>query len=43
MGRGKSSGQDKSEGAMAKLKGRAEEAAGATTGNEVRKYEGRSD
>jgi uncharacterized protein YjbJ (UPF0337 family) len=43
VGRGKSSGQDKNEGAMEKLKGRAKEAAGAVTGNEARKSEGRSD
>ena len=42
MGR-KSSGQDKSEGAMDKLKGRAKEAAGAVTGNEATRSEGRSD
>ena len=41
MGR-KSSGQDKNEGAMDKVKGRAEEAAGAVTGNEATKSEGRS-
>jgi uncharacterized protein YjbJ (UPF0337 family) len=40
---GKSSGQDKNEGAMHKLKGRAKEAAGAVTGNEATKAEGRSD
>jgi uncharacterized protein YjbJ (UPF0337 family) len=39
----KSSGQDKSEGAMDKLKGRAKEAAGAMAGNEATKAEGRSD
>jgi uncharacterized protein YjbJ (UPF0337 family) len=39
----KSSGQDKSEGAMDKLKGRAKEAAGAVTGNEATRFEGRSD
>ncbi len=42
MGR-KSSGQDKGEGATDKLKGRAKEAAGAVTGDEVTKSEGRSD
>ncbi len=42
MGR-KSSGQDRSEGAMDKLKGRAKEAAGAVTGDEAQKSEGRSD
>ena len=39
----KSSRQDKGEGAMDKVKGRAKEAAGAVTGDEVRKSEGRSD
>jgi uncharacterized protein YjbJ (UPF0337 family) len=39
----KSSGQDKSEGAMDKLKGRAKEAAGAVTGDEKTKGEGRAD
>jgi uncharacterized protein YjbJ (UPF0337 family) len=43
VGRGKSSGQDKNEGAMDKLKGRAKEAAGAVTGDEAKKFEGRSD
>ena len=43
MGREESSGQDKNKGAMDKLKGRAKEAAGAVTGNEVTKSEGRSD
>ena len=43
MGRGKSSGEDKSEGAMDKLKGRAKEAAGAVTGNEEKKAEGKAD
>ena len=42
MGR-KSSGQDKGEGAMDKVKGRAKEAAGAVTGDETKKSEGRSD
>ena len=42
MGR-KSSGQDKGEGAVDKLKGRAKEAAGAATGDEATKSEGRSD
>ena len=41
MGRRKSSGQDKSEGAMDKLKGRAKEAAGAVTDDERTKSEGR--
>ena len=39
----KSSGQDKGEGAMEKLKGRAKEAAGAVTGDETTKSEGRAD
>ena len=43
MGRGKSSGQDKNEGAIDKLKGRAKEATGAVTGDDVKKSEGRSD
>ncbi len=43
MGRGKSSGQDKNEGAMDKAKGRFKEAAGALTGDETKKSEGRSD
>ena len=38
-----SSDQDKSEGAMDKLKGRAKEAAGAVTGDEKTKGEGRAD
>ena len=42
MGR-KSSGQDKSEGAVDKVKGRAKEAVGAVTGDDVKKSEGRSD
>ena len=42
MGR-KSSGQDKGEGAMDKVKGRAKEAAGAVTGDKTKKSEGRSD
>lgn len=42
MGR-KSSRQDKNEGTMDKLKGRAKEAAGAVTGDENKKAEGRSD
>jgi uncharacterized protein YjbJ (UPF0337 family) len=42
MGR-KSSGQDKGEGAMDKIKGRAKEAAGAVTGDEATKSEGRSE
>lgn len=42
MGR-KSSGQDKGEGTVDKLKGRAKEAAGAITGDEAQKSEGRSD
>ncbi len=43
MGRKRSSQDDKNEGAMDKLKGRAKEAAGAVTGNEATKSEGRSD
>jgi uncharacterized protein YjbJ (UPF0337 family) len=39
----KSSGQDKGEGAMDKVKGRAKEAAGAVTGDKATKSEGRSD
>jgi uncharacterized protein YjbJ (UPF0337 family) len=42
MGR-KSSGQDRTEGAMDKVKGRAKEAAGAVTGDKTKKSEGRSD
>ena len=42
MGR-KSSSQDKGEGAMDKVKGRAKEAAGAVTGDKTKKSEGRSD
>ena len=42
MGR-KSSGQDRTEGAMDKVKGRAKEAAGAVTGDMTKKSEGRSD
>ncbi len=42
MGR-KSSKEDRGEGATDKLKGRAKEAAGAVTGDEVTKSEGRSD
>ena len=42
MGR-KGSGQDKGEGAMDKVKGRAKEAAGAVTGDKTKKSEGRSD
>jgi uncharacterized protein YjbJ (UPF0337 family) len=38
----KSSGQDKGEGATDKLKGRVKEAAGAVTGDEATKSEGRS-
>jgi uncharacterized protein YjbJ (UPF0337 family) len=41
--RGKTSGEDKREGAMDKAKGRLKEAAGALSGDEVRKSEGRSD
>ena len=39
----KSSREDKGEGAMDKVKGRAKEAAGAVTGDKVKKSEGRSD
>ena len=42
MGR-KSSSQDKGEGALDKAKGKAKEAAGAITGDEAKKSEGRSD
>ena len=42
MGR-KSSKEDRGEGAIDKAKGRAKEAAGAVTGDEVAKSEGRSD
>lgn len=42
MGR-KSSSQDKGEGAMDKVKGRAKEAAGAVTGDKAMKSEGRAD
>jgi uncharacterized protein YjbJ (UPF0337 family) len=43
VGRGKSSGQNKGEGAMDKLKGKAKEATGALTGDEAKKSEGRKD
>jgi len=39
----KSSSQDKGEGALGKAKGKAKEAAGAVTGDETKKSEGRSD
>jgi uncharacterized protein YjbJ (UPF0337 family) len=39
----KSSSEDKGEGVMDKVKGRAKEAAGAVTGDEAQKSEGRSD
>jgi uncharacterized protein YjbJ (UPF0337 family) len=39
----KRSSQDKGEGAMDKLKGRAKEATGAVTGDKAKKSEGRSD
>ena len=39
----KTSGEDRSEGAMNKAKGRLKEAAGAVTGDENLKAEGRSD
>ena len=42
MGR-KSSSQDKGEGTMDKLKGRAKEAAGSVTGDEEKKSEGRTE
>ncbi len=42
MGR-KSSSEDRGEGAADKAKGRVKEAAGAVTGDETRKSEGRSD
>ena len=42
MGR-KSSAQDKGEGAVDKVKGRAKEATGSVTGNEETKVEGRSE
>jgi uncharacterized protein YjbJ (UPF0337 family) len=42
MGR-KSSGQDKGEGIVDKAKGRAKEAAGAVTGDETKKSEGRAE
>jgi uncharacterized protein YjbJ (UPF0337 family) len=41
--RSKTSGEDRSEGAMDKTKGRIKEAAGALTGNEDLKSEGRAD
>ncbi|MDQ3911811.1 MAG: CsbD family protein [Actinomycetota bacterium] len=41
--RGKTSGEDRSEGAMDKAKGRLKEAAGAVTGDEAKKSEGRAD
>ena len=41
--RGKTSGEDRSEGAMDKTKGRLKEAAGAVSGDENLKAEGRSD
>ncbi len=40
---GRSSRDDKNEGAMDKAKGRLKEAAGAITGDDRRKSEGRSD
>ena len=42
-GRGKSSSQDKGEGALDKAKGKAKEATGAVAGDEAKKSEGRSD
>jgi uncharacterized protein YjbJ (UPF0337 family) len=41
--RGKSSEEDRSEGALDKAKGKAKEAAGAISGNEELKAEGRAD
>jgi uncharacterized protein YjbJ (UPF0337 family) len=41
--RGKTSGEDRSEGAKDKTKGRLKEAAGAITGDEDLKAEGRAD
>ena len=41
--RGKTSGEDRSEGAMDKTKGRLKEAAGAIAGDEDLKAEGRAD
>jgi uncharacterized protein YjbJ (UPF0337 family) len=41
--RGKTSGDDKREGAVDKAKGRLKEAAGALSGDDVKKSEGRSD
>jgi uncharacterized protein YjbJ (UPF0337 family) len=43
VGRGKSSGQNKGEGALDRLKGKAKEATGAVTGDKAKKSEGRSD
>ena len=43
VGRGRSSTQDKGEGAIEKAKGKAKEAAGAVSGNEETKAQGRSD
>ena len=43
MVRRKNSMQQKNEGAMDKAKGRVKEAAGAVTGDETRKSEGRAD
>jgi uncharacterized protein YjbJ (UPF0337 family) len=42
-GRGKSSSQDKGEGAVDKAKGKAKEATGAVTGDEAKKSEGQKD
>ena len=42
MGR-KTSGEDRTEGALDKAKGRVKEAAGAVTGDKDKKAEGRSD
>ena len=43
MGRSNTSGEDRSEGALDKTKGRLKEAAGVITGDEDLKAEGRSD
>lgn len=42
-GRGKSSRQDKTEGALDKAKGRVKEAAGSLSGDKDKKAEGRAD
>ena len=43
VGRGKSSGQDRAEGALDKAKGSIKEAAGRLTGDEALKAEGKKD